>query len=324
MDRRTQSLIFMAHASDVLENAFAPLRDEDYEVAIKRSRDLLELDPEVEAAKPNAFIGVCPLRTSVIMKRSLPIAALCLLLSSVSSNSTTATEGQEKSKPVLTGIPQKDYVHDPNLPRELNGNEALYKAASTTTASPAPLRNPYARRIPSKRPRPTPVPLDYDNFEYDKPSASADLASLHQSEQRDFRTPTVPQGSRSLSSLFQRERQHGKINPPSQLTNDIPQNAQHITTTHLPTIATPVSTPAGGEELPLRNARPAAQTDYDYDYYADYELQVPLLRRRLATALRLLRRERRRNHRLRQLLQGQPATASETADESPSLGVPRT
>ncbi|CAG0896446.1 unnamed protein product [Cyprideis torosa] len=54
MDRRTLSLIFMAHASDVLENAFAPLSDEDYEVAIKRSRDLLELDPEVEAAKPNA------------------------------------------------------------------------------------------------------------------------------------------------------------------------------------------------------------------------------------------------------------------------------
>jgi len=25
------------------------------------------------------------------------------------------------AKPVLTGIPQIDYVHDPNLPRELNG-----------------------------------------------------------------------------------------------------------------------------------------------------------------------------------------------------------
>lgn len=27
----------------------------------------------------------------------------------------------EKPKPVLTGIPQIDYIHDPNLPRELKG-----------------------------------------------------------------------------------------------------------------------------------------------------------------------------------------------------------
>ena len=32
MDRRTLSLIYLAHASDVMENAFAPLSDDDYEV----------------------------------------------------------------------------------------------------------------------------------------------------------------------------------------------------------------------------------------------------------------------------------------------------
>lgn len=32
MDKRMLSLIYLAHASDVLENAFAPLSDDDYEV----------------------------------------------------------------------------------------------------------------------------------------------------------------------------------------------------------------------------------------------------------------------------------------------------
>ncbi|KAK8722870.1 hypothetical protein OTU49_012093 [Cherax quadricarinatus] len=54
MDRRVLSLIYLAHASDVLENAFAPLSDDDYEVAMKRVRDLLDLDLDVEASKPNA------------------------------------------------------------------------------------------------------------------------------------------------------------------------------------------------------------------------------------------------------------------------------
>ncbi|ROT65696.1 Golgi phosphoprotein 3 [Penaeus vannamei] len=54
MDRRVLSLIYLAHASDVLENAFAPLSDDDYEVAMKRVRDLLDLDLDTEAAKPNA------------------------------------------------------------------------------------------------------------------------------------------------------------------------------------------------------------------------------------------------------------------------------
>ena len=54
MDKRTLSLVYLAHSSDVLENAFAPLNDEDYDLATKRVRELLDLDPEIEAQKPNA------------------------------------------------------------------------------------------------------------------------------------------------------------------------------------------------------------------------------------------------------------------------------
>ena len=34
LDRRMLSLLYLAHASDVLENAFAPLSDDDYEVSL--------------------------------------------------------------------------------------------------------------------------------------------------------------------------------------------------------------------------------------------------------------------------------------------------
>jgi Golgi phosphoprotein 3 len=54
MDRRLLSLIFLAHASDVLENAFAPLNDDDYDLAMKHVRFLLDSDLETEASKPNA------------------------------------------------------------------------------------------------------------------------------------------------------------------------------------------------------------------------------------------------------------------------------
>ncbi|MFH4979998.1 hypothetical protein AB6A40_006707 [Gnathostoma spinigerum] len=54
MDKRMLSLIILAHASDVLENAFAPLSDQDYEVAMKRVRSLLELDFDAESAKKNS------------------------------------------------------------------------------------------------------------------------------------------------------------------------------------------------------------------------------------------------------------------------------
>ena len=70
MIKRVLALIYLAHASDVLENAFAPLSDEDYDVAMKRVRYLLgkhfswfsqvlyisnsDLDPEEEAMKPGA------------------------------------------------------------------------------------------------------------------------------------------------------------------------------------------------------------------------------------------------------------------------------
>ena len=43
-----------SRSSDVLENAFAPLNDDDYDVAMKRVRDLLDLDLEAEAAKEKA------------------------------------------------------------------------------------------------------------------------------------------------------------------------------------------------------------------------------------------------------------------------------
>jgi Golgi phosphoprotein 3 len=51
MERRMLSLIYLAHSSDVLENAFAPLSDEDYEVAMKRVRELLDLDCDTESMK---------------------------------------------------------------------------------------------------------------------------------------------------------------------------------------------------------------------------------------------------------------------------------
>ena len=46
-------------SSDVLENAFAPLNDDDYDVAMKRVRDLLDLDLEAEAAKEKANEVMC-------------------------------------------------------------------------------------------------------------------------------------------------------------------------------------------------------------------------------------------------------------------------
>ena len=53
MDKRSLALLYLAHSSDVLENAFAPLNDDDYDLATKRVKELLELDPEVEAQNPN-------------------------------------------------------------------------------------------------------------------------------------------------------------------------------------------------------------------------------------------------------------------------------
>uniref|UniRef100_A0A8C9TP82 Golgi phosphoprotein 3 n=1 Tax=Scleropages formosus TaxID=113540 RepID=A0A8C9TP82_SCLFO len=53
MDKRLLALIFLAHSSDVLENAFAPLLDDQYDLAMKRVRQLLDLDPEGESMKSN-------------------------------------------------------------------------------------------------------------------------------------------------------------------------------------------------------------------------------------------------------------------------------
>ncbi|KAJ8396595.1 hypothetical protein AAFF_G00016610 [Aldrovandia affinis] len=51
MDKRLLALIFLAHSSDVLENAFAPLLDDQYDLAMKRVRQLLDLEPEGESVK---------------------------------------------------------------------------------------------------------------------------------------------------------------------------------------------------------------------------------------------------------------------------------
>jgi len=50
-DRRILALLFLAHSSDVLESAFASLSDDDYEVAMKRVRELLDLNPDQESQK---------------------------------------------------------------------------------------------------------------------------------------------------------------------------------------------------------------------------------------------------------------------------------
>uniref|UniRef100_A0A7N6A5K3 Golgi phosphoprotein 3 n=1 Tax=Anabas testudineus TaxID=64144 RepID=A0A7N6A5K3_ANATE len=54
MDKRLLALIYLAHSSDVLENAFAPLLDDQYDLAMKRVRQLLELEPEGESMKANS------------------------------------------------------------------------------------------------------------------------------------------------------------------------------------------------------------------------------------------------------------------------------
>lgn len=54
MDKRTLALIILAHASDVLENAFASLSDDDYDLAMKHVREILDSDPDVESQKSGA------------------------------------------------------------------------------------------------------------------------------------------------------------------------------------------------------------------------------------------------------------------------------
>ncbi|KAI5277718.1 Golgi Phosphoprotein 3 [Manis pentadactyla] len=51
VDKHLLALIYLAHTLDVLENAFAPLLDEQYDLATKRVRQLLDLDPAVECLK---------------------------------------------------------------------------------------------------------------------------------------------------------------------------------------------------------------------------------------------------------------------------------
>ena len=46
-----QFLKFCSFLKDVLENAFTSLSDDDYEVAMKHVRELLDLDPDQESSK---------------------------------------------------------------------------------------------------------------------------------------------------------------------------------------------------------------------------------------------------------------------------------
>lgn len=54
MDKRALALVYLAQASEVLEHAFASLSDEDYDLAMRRVRELLDLEPDLEAAKEGA------------------------------------------------------------------------------------------------------------------------------------------------------------------------------------------------------------------------------------------------------------------------------
>lgn len=54
MDKRLLALILLAHASDVLENSFQSLPDDEYELAMKRVRELLDLDFELESSKQDS------------------------------------------------------------------------------------------------------------------------------------------------------------------------------------------------------------------------------------------------------------------------------
>lgn len=54
IDKRSLALIYLCHASEVLENAFQSLNDEDYDLAMKRVRQLLDLDTDVESSKNGA------------------------------------------------------------------------------------------------------------------------------------------------------------------------------------------------------------------------------------------------------------------------------
>lgn len=58
MERRLLALIILAYHSDVLDNAFGSLSDDDYETAMSRARTLLDLDMEYESTKPNANEGL--------------------------------------------------------------------------------------------------------------------------------------------------------------------------------------------------------------------------------------------------------------------------
>lgn len=54
LDKRSLALLLLCHGSDILENCFDPLNDDQHELAWTRMSNILDLDREVEASRPNS------------------------------------------------------------------------------------------------------------------------------------------------------------------------------------------------------------------------------------------------------------------------------
>lgn len=53
LDKRSLALLLLCQGSDILENCFDPLNDDQHELAWTRMSNILDLDREVEASRPN-------------------------------------------------------------------------------------------------------------------------------------------------------------------------------------------------------------------------------------------------------------------------------
>eukprot|EP00123_Amoebidium_parasiticum_P001330 comp12396_c0_seq1/m.7293 comp12396_c0_seq1/g.7293 ORF comp12396_c0_seq1/g.7293 comp12396_c0_seq1/m.7293 type:complete len:287 (-) comp12396_c0_seq1:776-1636(-) len=54
MEKRSLALLYLAHAADVIENAFKSLSDDDFDLAMRRLNDILSADPETESQRQAA------------------------------------------------------------------------------------------------------------------------------------------------------------------------------------------------------------------------------------------------------------------------------
>ncbi|XP_075219353.1 uncharacterized protein LOC142323501 [Lycorma delicatula] len=86
---------------------------------------LLEAGEEVTCLRGSAVILQAKAKAAELKEAALvEAAAVETDGNSTATNSTSGSTNstQSKLKSFLTGIPQKDYIYDPNLPRELNGH----------------------------------------------------------------------------------------------------------------------------------------------------------------------------------------------------------